>query len=393
MNIRRSRLPVHGWDAVHRSRRHFSRVLLHTCIVLLHSGLLGACTVGADRQRILSAATIRAVDSLDLQESETSYIGRPVGLAASPEGDLYVIDAFRPRVVRYAPDGSMRSEIGRGGQGPGEFSGPTGLAFLNDTTVAVLDLYGNTISFFDVRTGVYRRRRSFDGMYESINAAGDSVWLGLWNRQRGTAVALWDTKTDSISHLVKLPPFADSLSFRGQFLTGTVVVARDSGILVGFAAQEDLVLADTYGHVVAQLRIPAERRRGVPQDIEEQLANAKSPEEVYRLSSRPMRLHQLTSGRIVLIHSDFELTKSSTFLQDIYLTILSEDLGHACIDAPVSVTRQAQAWFAFATDTLLVLEQIVLDTDRAVSRVRKYLIDDSTCQWVPIERTLASLAR
>jgi hypothetical protein len=368
-------------------------VLIRTCAVLLLGHGLAACSPETDRRSTIRSATVRAIDSLELQESDTSYIGRPVGLAVSPTGDLYVIDAFRPRVIRYAPDGSMLREIGRGGQGPGEFSGPTGLAFLNDTTVAVLDLYGNTISFFDVRTGVYRRRQSFDGMYESINAAGDSVWLGLWNRQRGTAVALWDMKTDSISHLVKLPPFADSLSFRGQFLTGTVVVARDSGILVGFAAQEDLVLADTYGHVVAQLRIPAERRRGVPRDIEEQLANARSPEEVYRLSSRPIRLHQLTSGRIVLIHSDFELTKSSTFLQDIYLTILSEDLGHACIDAPVRVTRQAQPWFAFAMDTLLVLEQVVLDTNRAVSRVRKYTIDDSTCAWVPVVRSSAAPPR
>lgn len=75
------------------------------------------------------------------------------------------------------------------------------------------------------------------------------------------------------------------------------------------------------------------------------------------------------------------------FLQDIYLTLLSDDLTQACIDAPVRVTRQAQPWFAFAIDTLLVLEQVVLESNRAVSRVRKYTIDDSTCAWVPVVRS------
>jgi hypothetical protein len=362
-----------------------ARLPVLACAMLLLVHALAACSPDTDRRRTVGSATVSAIDSLDLQESDSSYIGRPVGLAVSPRGDLYVIDAFRPRVIRYAPDGSMLREIGRSGQGPGEFSGPTGLAFLNDTTVAVLDLYGNTISLFDTRTGAYRRRRSFDGSYWSLSASRDRVWLGLWNRQRGTAVALWNTREDSISHLVALPPFyADSLTFRGQLLGHTVVVARDTGMLVSYAAQEELLLADARGQPVAHLRVPLRQRRGVPQNIEERWSGARSPAEMYGLSSHPMRLHQLSSGRIVIVHADMELTTASAFLQDIYLTLLSDDLTQACIDAPVSVTRQAQPWFAFATDTLLVLEQVVLDTNRAVSRVRKYTIDDATCEWVPV---------
>jgi len=185
-----------------------------------------------------------------------------------------------------------------------------------------------------------------------------------------------------------LPPFyADSLTFRGQLLGHTVVVARDTGLLVGYAAQEELLLADARGRPVAHLRVPVGRRRGVPQNIEERLSAARSPEEMWGLSSHPMRLHRLSSGRIVIVHSDIELTTSLAFLQDIYLTLLSDDLTQACIDAPVSVTRQAQPWFAFTMDTLLVLEQVVLDTNRAVSRVRKYTIDDATCEWVPVVRS------
>jgi hypothetical protein len=40
-----------------------------------------------------------------------------------------------------------------------------------------------------------------------------------------------------------------------------------------------------------------------------------------------------------------------------------------------------------------VLEQVVLESNRAVSRVRKYTIDDSTCEWVPIVRSSAAPPR
>jgi len=63
---------------------------------------------------------------------------RPNGIAVSPDGDVYVVDA-RKRVVRLDSSGMFKAEWGREGEGPGEFSNPMGVAVSPDGSVFVSD--------------------------------------------------------------------------------------------------------------------------------------------------------------------------------------------------------------------------------------------------------------
>lgn len=69
--------------------------------------------------------------------------GRPAGIAWDPRGSVLVADTHYHRILRYTPDGAPAGEIGGEGRGPGRFIYPTGLAAAPDGTLYVSEFGGN----------------------------------------------------------------------------------------------------------------------------------------------------------------------------------------------------------------------------------------------------------
>src|SRR5260370_18122502 len=57
-----------------------------------------------------------------------AQLRRPEGIAIDRDGNLWVADYGRDRVVKLAPDGRLLLSWGGRGSGPGEFVGPKGVA-------------------------------------------------------------------------------------------------------------------------------------------------------------------------------------------------------------------------------------------------------------------------
>jgi hypothetical protein len=62
---------------------------------------------------------------------------------------IYIADSGNDRVLVFDFDGKLQTIIGRTGQGPGEFSNPTGMDVLEDGALAVADNRNNRIQLFD----------------------------------------------------------------------------------------------------------------------------------------------------------------------------------------------------------------------------------------------------
>jgi hypothetical protein len=62
---------------------------------------------------------------------------------------IYVADSGNNRILVFDFDGKLQKTIGREGQGPAEFSRPSGLFILEDGGLAVADHYNKRIQFFD----------------------------------------------------------------------------------------------------------------------------------------------------------------------------------------------------------------------------------------------------
>jgi len=57
-----------------------------------------------------------------------TLVRRPEGLAVDRDGDVWVADYGRDRIVKLTPDGRLLQALGSRGSEPGQFIGPKGIA-------------------------------------------------------------------------------------------------------------------------------------------------------------------------------------------------------------------------------------------------------------------------
>jgi len=81
---------------------------------------------------------------------EDDYLYNPSDIEVDQSRSLiYIADSGNDRVLVFDFDGKLQKIIGRKGQGPAEFSNPTGLDVFDDGTLAVADNDNNRIQLFD----------------------------------------------------------------------------------------------------------------------------------------------------------------------------------------------------------------------------------------------------
>lgn len=138
------------------------------------------CDRAARIQRIERDGTVSADWRMPQYE-----LGKPVGMAVGPNGDLFVADTHYNRVMVYSPTGEHLRQWGSYGTGPGQFIYPTHVAFDGSGNIYVSE-YGDNdrIQVFDPKSlAVIRTIGSFgqdDGQFMRPDAMvidGDTVYV------------------------------------------------------------------------------------------------------------------------------------------------------------------------------------------------------------------------
>lgn len=93
--------------------------------------------------------------SLDAEGPE--LFGSIDGLALGPDGGVYVLDGQSSEVRIFDREGRFQRAFGGKGEGPGELSGPGGLAVDSQETAWVLNWGNGRYTGYDPATGVVRR--------------------------------------------------------------------------------------------------------------------------------------------------------------------------------------------------------------------------------------------
>ena len=86
--------------------------------------------------------------------------GQIRGLGFGGDGNLYVLDSLKGRVVVVGPDGGLQREFGRLGEGPGEFNFALAMAVMADGRVVVADVRHRAYLIFG-QNGEYERSVRF----------------------------------------------------------------------------------------------------------------------------------------------------------------------------------------------------------------------------------------
>lgn len=99
--------------------------------------------------------------------------GTPNGIAVAPDGTIYVADSSKDRISIFSPAYAHQSSFGTSGNGNGQFSLPTALAYDRAANqLLVVDTLNGRIQFFD-RSGTFIRSIGTRGI--DLNGADDTI--------------------------------------------------------------------------------------------------------------------------------------------------------------------------------------------------------------------------
>lgn len=329
-----------------------------------------------------------ALDSVRLEETESVYLGQPQDLVTDASGAIYVTDTMNGHVLQFAPDGAFMRRFGGRGNGPGELLEPLTLTVMGDSVLAVADRGRLQFSFYDLRSGDFTRSVPIGGagFLQSLKASGDTLLLGALDVFRLTSIAAWWPTADSVVQAGTLPrEYLETSGLRFNHPYTRLAILGDT-VLMGFSGHGPFFLTRRDGAVFDTVSIPAVKRRGVPSDIAARFA-AKSldVEEIVAMVSILQGVQRLPSGEIAAYYTDGVFAEN-TLSGDGFVSVLSKDLKKACVDAPVATSHVSAPTIAFRGDTLLSLERHITDDAGVHTYLKRYRIDTSRCNWIPVGR-------
>ncbi len=242
--------------------------------------------------------------------------GRIEQATVTEGGELWLFDNLPPRIHRFTLDGEPLGTLGRGGEGPGEFSQVRGMLALEGGDVVVLDTGVRRLTRFgpdgtllgtvplpegvssgpirqDLAGHLYLRAQDLS---DATRRPGSPsyVWLRLYgDLSVGHRLPIPPEDTEVVMVFgTPTGPVAPNLTRTLQALggTGEVLWARNRSYVLRRGAT-DPAIADTFGVVAAQpvLKTPGERR-----ELEDRIQEAMNSSRPPSLDSEKPTLQDLS---------------------------------------------------------------------------------------------------
>lgn len=322
-------------------------------------------------------------ERIDLQETDSTFLSFPTGSVVSATGELLVGDGVSGRILVFSPEGQLLRVLGRRGQGPGEFLVPGAMVFAPEGHLLVTDWQNERLSRLSWPEGTYRASSQLGGFAYSAARLGDTVVYGLLGRSPLTAVGALYPAFDTV-YRSGTAPLGYHASPAIRTVHPYVSVAPTAGhILYGFTGSN--FLYDSIGHSpIQQLVIPHRERRLLPDDLGARLTPQLSDSQIAGMASTLTSMVTLAQGRIALVHSDVVLQRSLLTMSS-WISVVDVLKRRACVDARLTHGDAGKPIFTAKADTLLVIEQVMADSGRAHTQVRRLTLDTDDCEWLPIE--------
>jgi len=117
-------------------------------------------------------------------EDEDIVFGIVNRVLLDDSGNIYLLDAQLSEVKVFEPDGALRQILGREGDGPGEFRGPTDMALLPDGTLGVMQAFPGQVvklNLDNTDAGVWTLGDPAAGAFyimRGLRAGGDNIVVG-----------------------------------------------------------------------------------------------------------------------------------------------------------------------------------------------------------------------
>lgn len=337
---------------------------------------------------------VREIGRVTLQESADTYVARPGGLAVDGRGYLLLTDFFQKWIVEFDPSGRLVGRYGAPGRGPGEFDAIGETVLATDSVVGAADYRSRVFHFFDRRTRRFVGSRRVSGSPSTGKVVDGTVWLTNLNTKARLGMSVWPLSSEPIGERsAELPPVQANLVpmpaeyLQSEPLRGTYPLAHAApwadSALVGFAAAPWLVVVNRTGSVLDSVFIPASRRRGIPEDIVQELNGSRfDAASLFRRLSGLYGLSRTADGHFVAVHIDPELHGGNRITGRLFVSLLSPDRRRVCVDREIPVSQVSQPIVALQGDSIYVVEQHMKGETGSATTVTAYRVTADGCEWL-----------
>lgn len=98
------------------------------------------------------------------QASKEAFMKTPTRISLDHFGNTYVLDPPSNCIFKFSAQGTFIKHLGRGGQGPGEFSFPS-LIYVSNDSLVIEDIRNGRIQYLDLEGNFLRSFKIFEGYY------------------------------------------------------------------------------------------------------------------------------------------------------------------------------------------------------------------------------------
>jgi peptidylamidoglycolate lyase len=180
---------IHSWGA--------NTFLVPHGITIDHDGNVFLTDVGLQQifKFTSNGKLIFAIGEPGVGKWDATHFNQPTDIAIRDDGTFYVSDGYiNSRVALFDKNGKWIQEWGKKGAGPGEFSNPHGLSFVNGSTdVLVSDRENSRLQLFD-RVGTFKRQwagvkdaQTTGRVFSVATDADGALYLGIRREDYDTA--------------------------------------------------------------------------------------------------------------------------------------------------------------------------------------------------------------
>ncbi len=258
----------------------FSMVLTLLLMIAILSGCSEAPGSEATNEQRVERELV-PFDSIGIETGDSNYVfGMPRALEFTSQGNIIVGDISTMKLMMYSPDGTFIRCGGSEGQGPGEYTAPTGISPTLSGGTMVADAMGGKLIFYDSLLNCSHELTGFipyppvsPEMLEDGSIVGTRF---IFDREGGSlcnTLGRWEAgETDlAFSYLERTSDF-DQQDPRKVFReTGiSSCVLRDGRVIASPLSTEEyfIICYNVEGETEWEIRPHFERHRRSEEDIE-----------------------------------------------------------------------------------------------------------------------------
>lgn len=336
-----------------------------------------ACTSPDDAAESLS---LRELEVIALEDSGRTALGLVGGFGVTRDGEFLVSDRQRGTLVHFARSGARLREIGRRGEGPGEWSrGPFGILRYDDSTTLVSD--GEQLRALRLPNAAPLWSRRQSAMSPAFAAHDGTVLARAINRDRRSTIARWRNAEDSLEVGGPFPaPLGRSQMV--DFMLVWVAAAQLPGDSLAVLAQgNDHLFVGPFAGPYDSIPLPVVARRGAMRELLDAVRD-DDPESgmraAYKASWPYLVQPLLDPARLAIVTIDQDFL-GDRMAGDLNVAVLDRVRQRFCGELRVPVPRDPQPWAALMGDTLFVFAHEVdsLAND-ATPLVRRFVLRTTT---------------